>query len=262
MGRSCSMASFGEDFGFGKQLKFEQSSYNDDTVYNASNPYLAPVQIRSLLHNDSSNERHCMQVDIDISATNLTYQTGDHIAIFPINTEKMIHRTARMFGIAAKLDATIRITPTTENASKKSPFPTPIKYQTMLRHYLDVSRIPSRQDLKLISACAPSAASKSLLADLADDLIRFKTTVVDARLTLVDVLDLACKEGETFSSVPFALLVDVFARLQPRFYSISSSNSENPLSPSATCVTLQYQPIKSSKRIVYGVNTNYLWSMY
>lgn len=240
----------------------EQSLRDDNDVYSSSNPYMASVQIRSLLDNDISNERHCMHVDIDLGQSNLTYQTGDHIAMFPNNTEEMIQRTASMFGIAEKLDAIIHITSTAKNAAKKSPFPTPTTYQTSLRHYLDISKIPSRRDLKLISAFAPSAASKTLLADLVGDLVRYKTTVVDARLTLVDVLDLACKDGETFSRVPFALLVDIFARLQPRFYSISSSSSENPSSVSATCVTLQYRPIISSKRIVYGVNTNYLWSMY
>ncbi|KAL9541579.1 hypothetical protein MBANPS3_009046 [Mucor bainieri] len=234
-----------------------------EAPYSSSNPYLAPCQIRSLLDNDNADERHCMHVDIDLSGSDLTYQTGDHIAMFPVNTEEMIQRTARMFGIAEKLDTAIHITTTVENTNKKSPFPTPTTYQTALRQYLDITRIPSRQDLKVMNAFAPSAAAKSLLADLAGDLIRYKTIVADARLTLVDVLeDLVCREGETFSSVPFALLVDVYARLQPRFYSISSSNSENPSSASATCVTLQYQPTKSSKRTVYGVHTNYLWSMY
>ncbi|KAK4511455.1 ARF-binding protein [Mucor velutinosus] len=240
----------------------EQSSPCDKASYSSSNPYLAPVQIRSLLDNNDSNERHCMHIDIDLSGSNLTYQAGDHIAMFPIHTEEMVQRTASMFGIADKLDTVIHIIPTAENTIGKSAFPTPTTYQTALRRHLDISKVPSRQDLKLINVFASSAASKTLLAELAGDLIRYKTTVVDARLTLVEVLDLVCKEGETFSSVPFALLIDIFARLQPRFYSISSSNTENASSASVTCVTLQYQPIKSSKRTVYGINTNYLWSVY
>ncbi|KAL7336161.1 hypothetical protein PS15p_201526 [Mucor circinelloides] len=240
----------------------EQGPHHHDAVYSSSNPYFAPVQIRSLLDNDSLNERHCIHIDIDLSGSRIAYQTGDHVALFPVNIEEMVQRTAHMFGIAGKLDTAIQVIPTAKNATKKAPFPTPTTYQAALRHYLDISRIPSRQDLKSINAFAPSAAAKSLLADLTGDLIRYKTTVADAHLTLVDVLDLVCKQDETFNGVPFALLVDIFGRLQPRFYSISSSNREVPSSASVTCVTLQYQPIKSEKRIVYGINTNYLWCMY
>ncbi|OAD05985.1 hypothetical protein MUCCIDRAFT_151878 [Mucor lusitanicus CBS 277.49] len=244
------------------EYRAEQGSRCDNATYDSSNPYLAPVQIRNLLDNDDPGERHCMHVEIDLSGCNLSYQTGDHIAVFPINTEEMIQRTARRFGIDEKLDTVIHITSTAEDAVKKSPIPSPTTYQAALRHHLNICKIPSRQDLKLITAFAPSVASKSRLADLSGDLIRYKTTVADAHLTLIDVLDLTCKKGETFSDVPFAVLVDIYAKLQPRFYSISSSNSENPSSASATCVTLQYQPINSSKRIVYGVNTSFLWNVY
>jgi NADPH-ferrihemoprotein reductase len=168
-----------------------------------------------------------------------------------------------MFGITGKLDTIIQISSTVENAFKNSPFPTPTSYAYTIRHYLNTTKIPSRQDLKSLKVFAPSAYSRSFLDGLANDVLRYKTIVVDAHLILVDVLDIASSNNpKSFQTVPFALLIDFFERLQPRFYSISFSNSENPSSVSATCVTLQYQPRIKSQRIVYSLNTNYLWSMH
>lgn len=247
----------------GKIYHGEQSSQSNSSEYNSSNPYYAPVHISNLLVDDASNERHYMHLDIDLDGTNLNYKTGDHIAIFPMNTEEMVLKTAQMFGITEKLDTIIQISSTVENAFKNSPFPTPTSYASALRHYLNITKIPSRQDLKSMKVFAPSAYSRSFLDGLANDVIRYKAIVVDAHLTLVDVLDMASSNNpKSFHTVPFALLIDFFGRLQPRFYSISSSNSENPSSASATCVTLQYQPTIKSQRIVYGLNTNYLWSMH
>lgn len=247
----------------GRIYRGEQSTQSNNFAYSSSNPYYAPVRIRNLLANDASNKRHCMHLEINLDGTNLNYRTGNHIAMFPMNAEEMVLKTAQMFGITEKLDTIIQVSSTVENVSKKSPFPTPTTYEAALRHYLDISRIPSRQDLKSLKVFAPSACSRSFIDGLANDLTRYKTTVVDAHLTLVDVLNMASsKDSKNFDTVPFALLIDFFGRLQPRFYSISSSNIENPSSASATCVTLQYQPTIKSQRIVYGLNTNYLWSIY
>jgi NADPH-ferrihemoprotein reductase len=47
--------------------------------YSANNPYIAPIVQSTELF--SARDRNCLHMEIDISGTNLSYTTGDHIAV-------------------------------------------------------------------------------------------------------------------------------------------------------------------------------------
>ncbi|KAI9306955.1 NADPH-dependent cytochrome P450 oxidoreductase [Cunninghamella echinulata] len=228
-------------------------------IYDAKRPYTAPITTRELF---KGSERHCLHVDIDISGTNLSYQTGDHVAMWPTNNEDEVIRLATVLGLKDKLDTVVNVKAIDPAASKQYPFPVPTTYRAIFRHYIDICAPASRQSLMSFVEFAPTEASKELLKLLATDKDEYRLKIGEAVRNLGEVLELVAGKEASFSSVPFDLIVETIPRLQPRYYSISSSSKENPTIISATCVTLAYQPEPTPERTVYGVHTNFLYRLH
>ncbi|KAI8979817.1 hypothetical protein BDF20DRAFT_819302 [Mycotypha africana] len=233
-------------------------------VYDAKRPYNAPIVSKELF---KGGDRHCLHMEIDISDSNLTYHTGDHVAVWPTNSEVEVERLAKALGLMDKLDAIVRVQAVDVAASKKYPFPVPTTYRAIFRHYLDIHSVVSRQTLMTLVEYAPTEISKQLLHKLATDKDEYRRRVGDVNRSLGEVLEMmAGTEGRelnhSFATIPFDLIVEDIPRLQPRYYSISSSSKEDPKKISITVVTLQYNPDQADPRTVYGVNTNYLYRIH
>ncbi|KAG1057960.1 hypothetical protein G6F43_000242 [Rhizopus delemar] len=233
-------------------------------VYDAKRPYNAPITSKDIF---KAGDRHCLHLEIDISNTNLSYQTGDHVAIWPTNNEVEVNRLAKLLGLQNKLDTVIHVQSLDPAASKKYPFPVPTTYRAVFRHYLDICSAVPRQVLMSLIEYAPTEASKEALRKLATDKDEYRVHVGDVTRNLGEVLQMLAESESleldgAFSSVPFDLVIESISRLQPRYYSISSSSKENPKKIAVTAVTLQYTPEHGSPRTVYGVNTNYLWRVH
>ncbi|ORX56392.1 NADPH-dependent cytochrome P450 oxidoreductase [Hesseltinella vesiculosa] len=229
-------------------------------IYDAKRPYVAPITTRELFQ---GTDRHCLHVDIDISGTNLSYYTGDHVAMWPTNSEDQVLRLAGVLGLSDKLDAVISVKAVDSTASKQHPFPVPTTYRAVFRHYLDICAVASRQSLLPFVEFAPSDAAKAMLETLATDKDAYRLQIAEPVRNLGEVLELVMGPGAApgaFSAVPFDLIVESVSRLQPRYYSISSSAKEQPNTISATAVTLAYEP--SPDRTVFGVNTNFLYRIH
>ena len=56
-------------------------------TYDSKNPYAAPITVSRELF-EASADRHCLHMEIDISGSGITYQAGDHVAIWPVNAER------------------------------------------------------------------------------------------------------------------------------------------------------------------------------
>ncbi|KAG0173593.1 NADPH-cytochrome P450 reductase [Apophysomyces sp. BC1034] len=230
-------------------------------TWDAKKPFPAVFTSKDLI---IGSDRHCLHLDIDISGSNLSYETGDHIGIWPTNNENEVTRVANIFGL--DLNGVINVKAKDSTAAKQSPFPVPTTYQAMLRHYVDVCQLPSRQTLDVLVPFAPEQA-QAMLKLLAMDKDEHRQHVLDAVRNLAQTLEYVleksgCTAEGAFDKTPAAILIECFGRLQPRYYSISSSSSESPQKISVTAVTLEYRPRPTPSRTVFGVNTNYLWSIH
>lgn len=231
-------------------------------TYDAKNPYAAFVTTRDVF---SLSDRHCLHAEIDITGSALTYQSGDHVAIWPINAEPEVDRLARILGLTNKLDNVIVVKSTDPTSTKAHPFPVPTTYRTVLRSYIDISAPPSRHTISTLAEYAPSEKIKEVLTKLGDDKDEFRIVITDARRNLGEVLEWALQadsEAADFSSIPFDLIIESLSRLQARYYSISSSPKAHQNHIHVTAVVLDYKPVSTSDRTVYGVATNYLWSIH
>lgn len=209
-----------------------------------------------------NSDRHCLHVDIDIEGSGFKYLTGDHVAIWPTNSEVEVNRLARVLGLSEKLGKYVMVKALDDTASKKYPFPVPTTYHSIFRHYLDINVAPTRPVLAGIAQFAPTEEGKALLEKLSKDKEEYKKVVADACRNLGEVLQMVSDQPGSFASIPFDYIVEGISRLQPRYYSISSSAMESPNVISATAVTLAYNPTVTPDRTVYGVGTNYLWALH
>ncbi|PNP56876.1 hypothetical protein FNYG_15310 [Fusarium nygamai] len=187
--------------------------------YNAHNPYIASVtESREIF---TAGARSCLHLEVDIRGSGLTYQTGDHIAVWPVNTGHEVDRLLRVFGLEGERNTVIDIEafePTT-----KVPFPTPTTFDAIVRHQLEICTPVSRQLLGTLARFAPSDAARAKATALAADKTRFHDTVSKMRYNIARTLEIL-GDGEPWTDVPFSAIIEGLTKLQPRYYSISSSS--------------------------------------
>ncbi|ODQ80733.1 hypothetical protein BABINDRAFT_166324 [Babjeviella inositovora NRRL Y-12698] len=219
--------------------------------FNHSHPYLAPIASTYELFSLAS--RSCIHAEFDLSDSNLRYSTGDHLAIWPSNSDAHVSKFLAIFGWEDKRNQVIDIRLLDQTASV--PFPTPTTYETVVRHYLGITGPLSRQSLSAIAAFAPTDASKLLAMALGGNKDAFKEKIHDRYMDIADAL--AYISGGATWEVPFSFVIETTHSLQPRYYSISSSSLSEKRSIHVTAVVEADTPA-GSDHLVTGVTTNLL----
>lgn len=222
--------------------------------FDHTHPYLAPILNTKELFN--SNSRHCIHAEFDLSNTNLKYSTGDHIAIWPSNSNEKVNKLLNILNLTEKknqiidlklLDSTINL-----------PFPTPTTYESILRHYLEISGPVSRQFVKSVSQFSPNNETKGLINKISNDKEIYHNSVTLKYFNIADALEFF-SNGVKWDNIPFSFIIESIAKLQPRYYSISSSSSMEKQTIHITAVVEQEKiPNLDSNRFITGVTTNLL----
>lgn len=237
-------------------------------IHDAKNPYASPVTMSRELFQVSAG-RNCVHMEFDIEGSGITYQHGDHVGVWPSNPDVEVERLLCVLGLGHKKDTVINID-SLDPALAKVPFPVPSTYGTVLRHYIDISAVAGRQMLGVFSKFAPSSEAEAFLKKLSSDKEEYAAVVTNGCFKLGEVLQLAAGndisipptlDNTTAWSIPFDIIVSSISRLQPRYYSISSSPKLHASTIHVTAVVLKYDSVTnslSSARSVYGVGTNFL----
>lgn len=240
-------------------------------IHDAKNPYPAPISASRELFSDAG-DRNCVHAELSIEGSGIAYQHGDHVGVWPTNAELEVERLLCALGLYDKKDAVIGIE-SLDPALAKVPFPVPTTYETVLRHYIDISALVGRQILGTLSKFAPNAEAESRLKLWNTDKEEYARVVANGCFKLGEVLQVAAgndvfarptTENTTAWSIPFDIIVSSIPRLQPRYYSISSSPKLHPTSIHVTAVVLKYQSETSAlvpSRNVYGVGSNFLLNL-
>jgi NADPH-ferrihemoprotein reductase len=194
--------------------------------YNYKSPYFASLSYTRHLFAPTCT-RHCLHIEFDISGTDLSYQTGDHVGVWPVNSEPEIDRLLRMLDLAGRGDQVISLTSIDPNQSQSTMLPSPTTYASILRYHLEIQGRVSRELALTLAPMAPTPDSKALMAKLGSDKDYFKTFVTDRCLNLGLLLEVV-SAGQAWPNIPFVLLLESLPPLQPRYYSISSSSSLHP----------------------------------
>jgi NADPH-ferrihemoprotein reductase len=223
--------------------------------FNSHNPYIAPIdESRELF---SVKDRNCIHMEINVAGSNLSYTTGDHAAIWPTNPGEEVDRFLDILDLTDKRDTVISVKPLEPTA--KVPFPTPTTYDAVVRYHLEICAPVSRQFVATIAPFAPTDAIKEEMVRLGSDKDYFHSKTGPQFYNLARLLATVSK-GEKWPKIPFSAFIEGLNKLQPRYYSISSSSLVQPKKVSITAV-IEKQHVPGRDDPFRGVATNYLFAL-
>ncbi len=190
--------------------------------YSRKNPFPATLAVNRKLTGDGSNKdtRH---FEISLSSSGLAYEVGDSLGVFPKNDLELVEGILKNQGF-----------------SGDEPVTNPDGKTVSLREALSKDYIISEPAKQLLQALPDKDSSSAFLKDLLDP---GSKSHLDVYLWGRDVLDLL----EEFTAAKFAPeeFVKVLRKLQPRLYSIASSQKAVGESVHLTVAIVRYQPERS-----------------
>ncbi|XP_034666441.1 NADPH--cytochrome P450 reductase [Drosophila subobscura] len=227
------------------------SMQNQRPPFDAKNPFLAPIKVNRELHKGGG--RSCMHIELSIEGSKMRYDAGDHVAMYPINDKSLVEKLGQLCN--ADLDTVFSLINTDTDSSKKHPFPCPTTYRTALTHYLEITAIPRTHILKELAEYCTDEKEKELLRSMAsispEGKEKYQSWIQDACRNIVHILEdiKSCRP-------PIDHVCELLPRLQPRYYSISSSAKLHPTDVHVTAVLVEYKT--PTGRTNKGVATTYL----
>jgi len=198
--------------------------------YTRLNPYLAKIKKREWLSPEESG-KGTLHVVLDIKGSGITYETGDTLGVYPVNSPALVDKTLRALGAAGEEQV----------EEKRSGTALPLcEYLTYKGNLCE----PSRKFLEELAARSPESALGPLLEGEGD---------LKAFLEGRQIWDLLNEHsGAAFTPQRFC---DLLKPLLPRFYSIASSQKETPDEIHLTVALVAYEAFGHKR---YGVCTYYL----
>lgn len=189
--------------------------------YHEDNPYGGKVTNITRL---TKGEKPVIGITIQL-CSDLQYETGDHVGIYPYNSDEDVEEFLRTLGLWDKRDTEVTGVPT-DRISGREPFPTRTTYWEVCKYFLEMNGRVSRYMLRDIAkyfVCEETI--KSRIIQLTTNGDRFMTEVVDRKQTIGQILG---HIKSSWQEIPFTFLLDRLGKLKPRYYSISSSSIEQP----------------------------------
>lgn len=224
---------------------------NQRPPFDAKNPYLAPIIVNRELH--KSGGRSCMHVEFDLEGSKMRYEAGDHLAVYPVNDSDLVDRLGKLCN--ANLETVFSLINTDTDSSKKHPFPCPTTYRAALTHYLEITALPRTHILKeLVEYCSDEKDKeflKLMSSTSVEGKAEYQKWVQDSCRNIVHILEdiQSCRP-------PLDHVCELLPRLQPRYYSISSSSKVYPTTVHITAVLVKYET--PTGRVNKGVATTFL----
>ena len=190
------------------------------TPYSRKNPFPAPVTANRLLSRPGSG-KEIRHFELSLAGSGLTYEVGDSAGIHPENDPALVEEILAALGADGN-----QMVPGAEPGGPE------VSLRDALRRHYHITS-PSRQFLEAVAA---RTEGESVLRELMEDPLRKKD--VDKFVHGMEIIDfLLAHPSIHFTTEEFLKLL---RKLQPRLYSISSSQKANPDSVHLTVAAVRY----------------------
>ncbi|VUC32769.1 unnamed protein product [Clonostachys rosea] len=179
----------------------------------------------------------------------LKYETGDYLAVLPVNPEETVHRAMRALGLS--WDAHLEIT---SDVPVALPIEGSVSAKDVLSSYVELSQPATKRNiLKLIQITNDEKTIQGLTR-LAND--HYAEEVTAKRVSILDLL-------ERFPAlyIPVGTFLSMLPPMRVRQYSISSSPLFKPSRATLTFSTLREPSLSNALNLYIGVASSYLASL-
>uniref|UniRef100_A0A8D2LUB9 Nitric oxide synthase n=1 Tax=Varanus komodoensis TaxID=61221 RepID=A0A8D2LUB9_VARKO len=203
----------------------------------------------------SNSSRTTVLIKLSCEASQETaHLPGDHLGIFPENQKSLVDGIIARVADAPPSDEIIRLE-TRRDCGYWTPdkrFPA-CTFAQALMHFLDITTPPSQQLLRALSQLAKEESEKERLDLLSHSLEEYNTWKFYNSPTLLEVL-------EEFPSVQVSpsFLLSQLPLLKPRYYSISSSQDQEPGEFHLTVAVVTYRTRDGKGALHHGVCSTWL----
>jgi len=233
---------------------------NLDLIQNSSKFYFnsanCPITVSRELRS-TADGGSTLHMEIDVSKVENRYHTADNLAILPVNSSKVVESVATALGF--DLDAAFVLDAPLSDLDKKFqlPFPSPCTVADYLGKYCDLVSPPRRSEIKILSNYTTDPVERSNLEFMAskEGKEEYDSQIISSYNGIAKIV------SELATSINMSLeeFVSMCPRLQPRYYTISSSSSMYPNSVHVTAsITAGKQTDGSDYK---GVCTGHLSSL-
>lgn len=260
----------------GKLDAVDMELYNSQSKAGRGRVYAAPIcQSRKLTGDvmqsssfDITLPRTYLHVEFgqERGDTLFTYESGDHIAVWPINPYEEVQRLVRLFGWdKRKLHDVINIRPIATSDTQPTihtPFSAATTREILLTNCLDICGPVSRETVSLLAHFSPNSTAKYTLENVIKNDDSWATESASNFWTIGRLMQFAePKFTAVWPPDLFTLLVQSLPKLQPRYFSIASSPRISPHRIAIT-VGVVVEQIAGTQDRFYGLTTNYLNSLH
>jgi len=211
----------------------------------------AELQNKGGAHPSDRSTRH---IEVQLPP-GVSYRVGDHLSVVPRNDPALVDSVARRFGF---LPADVIRLQVAEGRRAQLPAGEPVSVGRLLTDFVELQQVATRKQIQIMSEHTRCPVTRPKLAawlgDDAGSAERYRADILGRRQSVFNLL-----EEYPACELPFHAYLEMLSLLAPRYYSISSSPSQDPARCSVTVGVVE-GPASSGRGIYRGVCSNYLAS--